>query len=381
MSVTSLTKQLISLPSFDDGSLFERPMSDFLVACAREKFPWLSVTLQEVAPNRFNVLLRDAAPTRLLVIDQIDTVVPAAGWTTNPLVAVEKSGRIYGLGASDSKGNVAAFLTALESFGETRGLAMLFYVDEEYFFGGMKTFVASDLARTIDPPLILSIDGNGSAFGTGCRGLVEFDLTLRSESGHSANAKVAGAIRPFVSTFERFSSWLAARGSTDQGASTAQIAFLRGGLLVAETESGPSSGTEGNRVPNFAEAKVEVRPTAGLGWKEIEEFWRSELAAYPGLAVTLTSVFDYAGFSTSLDRLDPVIRAVESTLGSVPYLDLSTFGYLDIAMLRTVYPSAALCSFGVGEPGVTHRANEYVRVDRLEAGVSVYRQILNNVLT
>lgn len=381
MSVISLTKQLISLPSYDDGNLFEKPMSDFLVAYAREKFPWLSVTIQEVAPNRFNVLLRDSTATRLLVIDQIDTVVPDSGWMTNPLEAVEDSGRVYGLGTSDSKGNVAAFLTALESFGETRGLAMLFYVDEEYFFKGMEAFVVSDLPRTIDPPLILSIDGNGSALGTGCRGLVEFDLTIRSESGHSANAKSVGAIKPFVSIFEAFSSWLAARPSTDQGASTAQIAFLRGGLALTETEAGPIFGTEGNRVPNLAEAKVEVRPTAGLGWKEIEAFWRSELAAYPGLSVTLRPVFDYAGFSTSRDRLGPVVRAVDATLGSVPYLDLSAFGYLDIAMLRAVYPNAALCSFGIGEPGVTHRANEYVRVDRLEAGVSVYRQILNNVLT
>lgn len=268
-----------------------------------------------------------------------------------------------------------------KALGETRGLAMLFYVDEEYFFKGMEAFVASDLSRTIDPPLILSIDGNGSALGNGCRGLVEFDLTIRSESGHSANAKSAGAIKPFVSAFEAFSSWLASRPSADQGASTAQIAFLRGGLVLTETEAGPVFGTEGNRVPNLAEAKVEVRPTAGLGWKEIEAFWRSELAAYPGLSVTLRPVFDYAGFSTSRDRLGPVVRAVDATLGSVPYLDLSAFGYLDIAMLRAVYPNAALCSFGVGEPGVTHRANEYVRVDCLEAGVTVYRQILNNVLT
>lgn len=374
MSVTNLTKQLIALPSFDDGRAYERPMSDFLVAYARKKFPWLSATLQEVAPNRFNVLLRDGAPTRLLVVDQIDTVVPDAGWDTNPLEAVETDGKIYGLGASDSKGNVAAFLTALEAFGETRGLAMLFYVDEEYFFKGMEAFVASDLARTIDPPLILSVDGNGSSLGVGCRGLVEFDVRLRSASGHSANPKTLGALRPFLATVRAFEERLVG------GASSAQIAFMRGGTLVAETESGPVFAKEGNRIPNFVEAKVEVRTAAGLGWKEIEAFWRAELAAYPGLDVALAPVFDYAGFATDRSRLEPVARAVASVMGSVPLIDASTFGYLDIAMLPRAYPNAALCSFGIGEPGVTHRANEYVRVDRLEEGVSIYRQILNNVL-
>lgn len=374
MSVTDLTKTLIGLPSFDDGNLYEKPMSDFLVAYAREKFPWLRATQQEVAPNRFNVFLRDDAPTRLLVVDQIDTVVPDAGWCTNPLLAEEKEGRIYGLGASDSKGNVAAFLTALEAFGETRGLAMLFYVDEEYFFRGMEAFVGSDLARTIDPPLVLSIDGNGSSLGAACRGLVEFDVRLRSVSGHSANPKTQGALRPLLATFRAFDERLG--GS----ASSAQIAFVRGGTLVAETDAGPEFAKEGNRVPNYAEAKVEVRAESGLGWKEIESFWRASLAAYPGLDVALTPVFDYAGFATDRSGLEPVARAVASVLGSVPLLDASSFGYLDIAMLSRVYPRAALCSFGIGEPGVTHRANEYVRTDRLAQGVSVYRQVLNNVL-
>lgn len=380
MNVRELTKQMIALPSYDDGSAYEKPMSDFLVAYAREQFPWLDVTLQEVAPNRFNVLLRDSAPTRLLVIDQIDTVVPDAGWRTNPLEGVETDGKIYGLGASDSKGNVAAFFTALKSVGETRGLAVLLYVDEEYFFQGMKAFVASGLPASMDPACILSIDGNGSSLGTGCRGLVEFDVRIRSESGHSANPKTPGALKPFLSAFQNFQAWVASRATTDQGASTAQVAFLRGGMLLEETEQGPVFGKEGNRIPNFAEAKVEVRTTAGLGWKEIEAFWRAELGANAGIEFVLTPVFDYAGFSTPRAALEPVVRAVEEALGAVSYLDAATFGYLDIAMLKQAYPNAALCSFGIGEPGVTHRANEYVVTDRLEGGVSVYKQILSNVL-
>ncbi|HLD20876.1 MAG TPA: M20 family metallopeptidase [Patescibacteria group bacterium] len=380
MNVIELTKKLISLPSYDDGNLYERPMSDFLVAYVRERLPWLNVTQQEVAPNRFNVLLQDEGKTRLLIVDQIDTVVPDAGWTTNPLEAIEREGKIFGLGASDSKGNVASLLKALEANGPTRGLAVLLYVDEEYFFKGMNQFVGSTLARSIDPQWILSVDGNGSSLGTGCRGLVEFDLELRSASGHSANPQTSGVLRPFLKTLRSFEDWLVSYKDDQQGVPTCNVARLQSGLLVREDTSRPDFGEQGNRIPNFLQAKIEVRTTPGLSGKEIESFWRSSLEGSMGLDVRIAPVFAYAGFSTPRSELMKVEQAIASVLGRVDSLDASTFGYLDLSMLAQVYPEARLCSFGIGEPGTNHRANEYVVCKRLEEGQAIYQQIIQNLL-
>ncbi len=380
MNVIELTKKLISLPSYDDGNLYERPMSDFLVAYVRERLPWLNVTQQEVAPNRFNVLLQDEGKTRLLIVDQIDTVVPDAGWTTNPLEAIEREGKIFGLGASDSKGNVASLLKALEANGPTRGLAVLLYVDEEYFFKGMNQFVGSTLARSIDPQWILSVDGNGSSLGTGCRGLVEFDLELRSASGHSANPQTSGVLRPFLKTLRSFEDWLVSYKDDQQGVPTCNVARLQSGLLVREDTSRPDFGEQGNRIPNFLQAKIEVRTTPGLSGKEIESFWRSSLEGSMGLDVRIAPVFAYAGFSTPRSELMKVEQAIASVLGRVDSLDASTFGYLDLSMLAQVYANARLCSFGIGEQGTNHRANEYVLCERLEEGQAIYQQIIQNLL-
>lgn len=381
MNVIELTKKLISLPSYDDGNLYEKPMSDVLVGYVQERMPWFTVTLQKVAPNRFNVFLKDSGETCLLVVDQIDTVVPEPGWSTDPLCPVERDGKLYGLGASDSKGNVAAFLSALERNGPTSGLAILFYVDEEYFFAGMKTFIASDIARTINPTWVLSVDGNGSSLGTGCRGLVEFDLELRSASGHSANPQTAGVLRPFLKNLASFEDWLVSYKDEQQGTPTCNVARLQSGLLLREEAGRPELGEQGNRIPNFLQAKIEVRTTPGLSGKQIESFWRSSLGRSVGLEVTLTPVFDYVGFSTARSQLRPVEQAVDSVLGRVDSLDPSTFGYLDCAMLSQVYSAARMCSFGIGEPGTNHRANEYVLISRLEEGVRVYLQILKSLLS
>ncbi|MCR4314217.1 MAG: M20 family metallopeptidase [Candidatus Uhrbacteria bacterium] len=381
MNVIELTKKLISLPSYDDGSLYERPVSDFLVAYVREFLPWMRIELQEVAPNRLNVFFRDSGETRVFVVDQIDTVVPDSGWTTNPLEAVERDGKIFGLGASDSKGNVAALLKALEAIGPTSGLAVLFYVDEEYFFKGMKRFVSSPLARSINPSSIISVDGNGSSLGTGCRGLVEFDLELRSASGHSANPKTLGVLRPFLKTVEAFEDWLSTYQDEYQGIPTSNIARLQSGLLLCENVSGSDFGEQGNRIPNFLQAKIEVRTTPSLSGKQIESFWRSSLEHSTGLNITFTPIFDYSGFSTPRDALIPAERAISSVLGRVDYLDASSFGYLDLSMLALVYPNARLCSFGIGEPGTNHQANEHLLIQRLEMGQAVYERIIKNLLT
>lgn len=380
MSVVDLTKTLIALQSFDDGKTFEKPMSDFLVAYAREHLPWMSVTVQEVAPSRCNVFLKDTAPTKLLVVDQIDTVVPEQGWLTDPLVPSQDDGKLFGLGASDSKGNVAAFLTALAAHGPTRGLAVLWYVDEEYFFQGMKHFTQSPLARTIQPTTILSIDGSGSALGTGCRGLVEFDILLRSQTGHSANPRTQGALRPFLRAYDAFSSRLSTVTDPQQGSPTAHIAILQAGCVVTEDENGMTFAKEGNRIPNYVKVKIEVRTTPGLGYADMEQFWRAALDVSLFTKVEFIPTIDVAGFATPPERIPAVTQAVQSCLGNVPRLDPSTFGYIDVAMLAQVYPSAAVCSFGIGEPGVNHKANEYVVIDRLEMGVLVYRKILDNVL-
>src|SRR5262245_42410346 len=51
---------------------------------------------------------------RVLVNAHLDTVPPAAGWSRPPHDPWLDGGRLYGLGAADTKGAIAALLGALE---------------------------------------------------------------------------------------------------------------------------------------------------------------------------------------------------------------------------------------------------------------------------
>jgi len=66
----------------------------------------------------------------------MDTVPPGSGWTVNPYGGEIINGWIYGRGASDSKGNIAAYTYALAAIREAgvklKGDAVVAYtVDEE----------------------------------------------------------------------------------------------------------------------------------------------------------------------------------------------------------------------------------------------------------
>ena len=80
--------------------------------------------LQEVEPEKPNCILTwDFGPGRTLVLNTHMDVNNPSGqiWSFDPFSPFEKDGRMYGLGACDAKGSLAAMLTAAERVASDRG--------------------------------------------------------------------------------------------------------------------------------------------------------------------------------------------------------------------------------------------------------------------
>ena len=114
-----LLNELIALPSVNpallpggDPRAGERRVAEFLAVTAARA--GLDVSLQEVFPGRSNVVaVLDAArkpERRVLLAPHMDTVGVASEEQFKP---VTRAGRVYGRGACDTKGSVAAMLSAL----------------------------------------------------------------------------------------------------------------------------------------------------------------------------------------------------------------------------------------------------------------------------
>ena len=100
--------------------------------------------LQDVDEGRQNVFAKIERPgsKRTILLEVHQDTVPVDGMTIDPFDPVIKDGRIYGRGACDVKGGLAAFLSAFASLTEKRpseacNVVLACTVDEEYSARGV----------------------------------------------------------------------------------------------------------------------------------------------------------------------------------------------------------------------------------------------------
>jgi acetylornithine deacetylase/succinyl-diaminopimelate desuccinylase-like protein len=101
--------------------------------------------------NNLRVTLAGGAGPGLLLLGHTDVVPIGDGWTKEPFGGVVEDGRIYGRGASDMKGGLAAALSAMAALRGTElsgPLELAALVDEEETGIGIRDFVASTPAAS-----------------------------------------------------------------------------------------------------------------------------------------------------------------------------------------------------------------------------------------
>jgi len=148
----NLLQELIRTPSVNpafagngDVPVGEAPLTEFLQAlCERQGWPWLR---QVVHPGRENlvVVLAAADPSAEVVLWEChQDTVGVTGMTIDPFAATESDGRIWGRGACDVKGSLAAMLDALLRVGTQdvplpRTIVLALTINEECGFTGVKS--------------------------------------------------------------------------------------------------------------------------------------------------------------------------------------------------------------------------------------------------
>jgi acetylornithine deacetylase/succinyl-diaminopimelate desuccinylase-like protein len=127
-----------------------------------------------------------AGPT-LWIGGHCDTVRPAAGWTTDPYRPTIDGNRLYGLGAMDMKGGLAAAMLVVADLAERREswpgtLIFAALADEEAYSRGAKAFLQK--GRTIDAALMCEPHFDDPI--TGAIGKVNLNVTVRGRSAHGS---------------------------------------------------------------------------------------------------------------------------------------------------------------------------------------------------
>jgi acetylornithine deacetylase len=172
MHVFELTRKLIDIESITDN---EKPvalfLSDYLGGLG------YTVSLHEAAPGRFNVQALAGGNPDVVFTSHIDTVPPFIPFS-------EDEEYIYGRGACDAKGIVAAMIQAAENLrteGENR-VGLLFVVGEERNSAGA---LYANL-HPVGSRYFIDGEPTENKLAVGSKGSLRIEITASGRAAHSA---------------------------------------------------------------------------------------------------------------------------------------------------------------------------------------------------
>lgn len=116
-----------------------------------------------------------------------DTVEYIDGWDTNPFELIYKDGKLFGLGACDMKGGIAAILYAVSKIDLNKlkyGIKLYFTYDEEIGFGGVYDIVK---LKEEFPEFMIFGEPTNNEILVGSKGLLEYEFDFIGLKAHSSN--------------------------------------------------------------------------------------------------------------------------------------------------------------------------------------------------
>jgi succinyl-diaminopimelate desuccinylase len=304
-------------------------------------------------------------------------VVPAgdeAAWDSPPFEGRIADGVLYGRGAVDMKGGIAAFTAAvsrhLHAYGAPRGsISLLITGDEEgpSVNGTVRVLeVLNARGETLDHCLVgepTNPEKIGTMVKIGRRGSLTGYLTVRGAQGHVAYPERADNPIPRLSAFvDRLSNHVLDRGTEYFQPSNLEFSTIDVGNPAA------------NVIPAAARATFNIRFNTEHTAVSLEEWLRAQCAEIlgpePGWTL-MTACSGDAYYTEPGPFTDVVAGAVRDVTGVTPELS-TTGGTSDARFIRALCPVA---EFGLVNQTM-HRTDEQVPLADLEALTRIYEAVL-----
>ncbi len=368
-----LTRRLIERPSVtpDDAGCQD------LIA---EQLAPLGFRFETVARNGVtNLWARrgDAAPLVCLAghTDVVPTG-PREKWTSDPFTPTIRDGRLYGRGAADMKGSLAAFVTAVRDFitahpDHPGSIAFLLTSDEEGpAKDGTVAVIEKLVARGEIPDYCIvgeptSVERAGDMVKNGRRGSLSARLTVHGVQGHVAYPDQAvNAVHVVSPAIAEMAKTVWDHGNDFFPPTTWQVSNFRAGTGA------------GNVVPGEAEVLFNFRFSTASTPQGLQERVRQILADNDVRGDIQWELGAKPYLTDAGALVDAVVDAIDAVAGASPQLS-TTGGTSDGRFLAEICPHV----IELGPTNATiHKVDEYVPLADLEALPGMYRAILERLL-
>ncbi len=368
MDVVSLTQKLIQFPSItpkEEGCLdfIEDYLTNLGFVCNRLPFGEVD-----------NLYARfGTSGPHFCFAGHVDVVsdIDASKWSYPPFSATIKEDILYGRGAVDMKGAIAAFLDATSQFVKNSfngSISFLLTTDEEgpAINGTIKVLEwLKDKEESIHACLVgepTNPHKVGEMIKIGRRGSLNIDITVHGVAGHVAYPELAKNPVPILLQYLQKITVAPLDEGTDN--------FSPSHLEITSIDVGNSTR---NVIPASAQAKINIRFNPLQSKESLLEKLKKVAAQFP-LKIDIQSNRGCEAFMSTDQHLTKVVRlAVEEICGTQPTLS-TTGGTSDARFIKDVCP---VIEFGLVS-ATAHHIDEHIAVPELVLLRNVYLKILKN---
>jgi acetylornithine deacetylase/succinyl-diaminopimelate desuccinylase family protein len=368
-NVVELLRDLVAIPSVNPHGnpgvdhTGEQAMAEYVADFLREA--GAEVEIEPIEPNRPNVVASFASAAekaetpRLAFAPHLDTV-SVAGMTIPPFDPEIRDEKLWGRGASDTKGPMAASLWALREWAQSPARAnsrvhwiFLALMGEEAGNDGAlalaKKGFASDLTLVLEPTELGVV--------TAHKGVLWLDVTTRGKACHGSTPErgrnAIYAMRRVLEILEqKIIPGLAAAPHPKLGPATLNVGTIAGGSKV-------------NIVPDECRIELDVRLVPGMEAErfraEIETALRAEVPEAEVHLQRTAAPLDTAESQPWVQRLGGVGRGFTTA----PW-------FSDASILGG--PNCPAVCVGPGSIAQAHTKDEFIRLRDLEDGADFFRR-------
>ncbi|MBO0746024.1 MAG: ArgE/DapE family deacylase [Candidatus Dormibacteraeota bacterium] len=365
-----LLAQLVAIPSVNPdlvpGAAGEAAIADFCGGWLGDRgFEVHRLEERAGRPSVVGVARGSGGGPSLLLLGHYDTV-SLEGYAGDPLAAERRDGRLYGRGAFDMKGGVAAMMTAAthaRAAGLRGDLLVACVADEEY-----RSIGTEEVTRHFTADGAIVTEPTHLDLVTAHKGFAWFDVLVRGRAAHGSRPDLgtdaivkAGHV---LVALERLQKRLETGPAHPRlGTGSVHASLIRGGQELSSYPAECRISIERRTIPGESAAAVRA---------ELEEILAGVRAGDPAFDAEVVPGLVRSPFEVDVEQ--PVVRAVRGAtkrqLAHDPAVRAEPY-WTDCAILADAGIPSVL--FGAGGDG-PHAAQEWADEESVEKLAAILRE-------
>lgn len=341
IQAAELLVQIIAIPSH---SREEEQVCNFLQ-------DWFESNEYNVKRKHNNLWLTSVInkdlPT-ILLNSHLDTVQPSSDWTMDPYLPEIRDGKIFGLGSNDAGASVVSLIFTFLELEKLTGRSynlILALTSEEEISGANGISSVLDEMGGIDLAIVGEPTGMKMAICE--RGLIVLDCYAKGKAGHAAHRTGENAILKAINDIRVIEEMKFEKISEFLGEVSMNVTQIAG-------------GTHHNVIPDQCKFVIDVRSNEFYSNEDLVDIIQANIQAeVVPRSLRLSSSF-----------LDP----------DHPLVQLAKIKGIEVTGSATLSDQALIpgpsVKIGPGDTHRSHQAEEFIYIDEIKQGISLYVNLL-----